>query len=53
MKKPRLIPQLLEALLPYQAEQIHLFGSFARGAEDELSDVAVHPEGVCGERNQR
>lgn len=39
MKRERLIRQLLEALHPYRAERIYLFGSWARGEEDELSDV--------------
>ncbi|MBI3301727.1 MAG: nucleotidyltransferase domain-containing protein [Deltaproteobacteria bacterium] len=41
MKRQGLIRQLLEALRPYQAERIYLFGSWARGEEDELSDLDV------------
>lgn len=37
MKKK--IRQVLKALLPYQPERIFLFGSWARGEEDELSDL--------------
>ena len=33
------IARLLEALGPYDAERIYLFGSWARGEADELSDV--------------
>ncbi len=35
------IRQLLEALRLYQPEQVYLFGSWARGEEDELSDLDV------------
>lgn len=41
MERQRRILQLLAALGPYQAERIYLFGSFARGEEDELSDLDV------------
>ena len=37
MKKK--IRQLIKYLLPYQPERIFLFGSWARGEEDELSDM--------------
>ncbi len=37
MKKK--IRQLIKSLLPYQPERIFLFGSWARGEEDELSDI--------------
>jgi len=37
MKKK--IRTLLNALAPYEAERIYLFGSWARGDEDELSDL--------------
>jgi len=39
MERQRRIRQLLAALRPYQPERISLFGSFARGEEDESSDV--------------
>lgn len=35
----RLIKEINQALLPYEAERIYLFGSLARGEADELSDV--------------
>ena len=41
MERQRRILQLLAALGPYQAERIYLFGSFALGEEDELSDLDV------------
>lgn len=41
MERQRLIRRLLAALHPYGAERIYLFGSFARGEEDELSDLDV------------
>ena len=37
MKKK--IRQLIKSLLPYQPERVFLFGSWARGEEDELSDI--------------
>ena len=37
MKKK--VRQLLNSLLPYQPERMYLFGSWARGEEDELSDM--------------
>ena len=39
MKKK--IHQLIESLLPYQPQRILVFGSWARGEEDELSDLDV------------
>lgn len=33
------IQRILDALRPYQPEQVYLFGSWASGEEDELSDV--------------
>lgn len=41
LKKNEKVRRLLKALLPYQPERIYLFGSFARGEEDELSDLDV------------
>ena len=38
-KSEKLIQQINEALVPYQAERIYLFGSLARGEADDLSDV--------------
>ncbi len=35
----RKIRKILESLLPYEPERVVLFGSWARGEEDELSDV--------------
>ena len=35
------IQRLLESLQPYQAERVYLFGSAARGEEDELSDLDI------------
>lgn len=35
------IRQIVEALGPYQPDRIYLFGSWARGEEDDLSDVDV------------
>jgi predicted nucleotidyltransferase len=40
MKKKR-IRQLITSLLPYQPEQLYLFGSWARSEEDELSDIDI------------
>ena len=40
-KVPKKVRQLINALLPYQPERLHLFGSWARGEEDELSDLDV------------
>ena len=33
------VQKLLKSLLPYQPERVFLFGSWARGEEDELSDL--------------
>ena len=33
------VRQLVKYILPYQPDRLYLFGSFARGEEDELSDV--------------
>jgi uncharacterized protein len=33
------VRRLLDALRPYGAERVYLFGSFARGEADDLSDV--------------
>jgi uncharacterized protein len=33
------IRQLVKYILPYQPDRLYLFGSWARGEEDELSDV--------------
>lgn len=41
MKDRGLICQLVKALRPYQAERVYVFGSWARGEEDELGDVDV------------
>jgi predicted nucleotidyltransferase len=41
MERQRRIRQLLAALRPYQAERIYLFGSFARGEEDEPGDMGL------------
>jgi len=35
------IRRIVEALQPYEAESIYLFGSWARGEADELSDVDI------------
>lgn len=35
------IGQLVEALRPYEPERVYLFGSWARGEEDDLSDLDV------------
>ena len=37
MKKK--IRQLIRSLLPYHPERLYLFGSWARGEEDEMSDI--------------
>ncbi len=37
MKKK--IRRVIQSLLPYQPERVYLFGSWARGQEDELSDI--------------
>jgi predicted nucleotidyltransferase len=33
------IRQVVDALRPYQPERVYLFGSWARGEQDELSDL--------------
>lgn len=33
------VRQLIKHLLPYQPNRLYLFGSWARGEEDELSDL--------------
>ena len=33
------VRQLIKHLLPYQPDRLYLFGSWARGEEDELSDL--------------
>lgn len=38
-KQKARIREIVDALRPYQAERIYLFGSWARGEEDELSDL--------------
>ena len=35
------IRRLIDALRSYQPERVYLFGSWARGEEDELSDVDI------------
>jgi predicted nucleotidyltransferase len=35
------VSQLVKCLLPYQPERLYLFGSWAQGEEDELSDMDV------------
>lgn len=35
------ICRIVEALRPYEPERIYLFGSWARGEADELSDVDI------------
>jgi predicted nucleotidyltransferase len=37
MKKK--VHRIINCLLPYQPERLYLFGSWARGEEDELSDI--------------
>ena len=37
--KPSRVDVLLKALAPYQADKIYLFGSWARGEADTLSDI--------------
>ena len=39
MKKK--VHRLMEALLHYEPERVYLFGSWAKGEEDELSDLDV------------
>ncbi len=33
------VQRIINCLLPYQPERLYLFGSWARGEEDELSDI--------------
>jgi predicted nucleotidyltransferase len=33
------VRQLVKYILPYQPDRLYLFGSWARGEEDELSDL--------------
>jgi predicted nucleotidyltransferase len=40
-KVPRKVRKMIDALLPYQPERLYLFGSWARGEQDELSDLDV------------
>jgi predicted nucleotidyltransferase len=35
------VRRFINFLLPYQPEQVYLFGSWARGEEDELSDMDI------------
>lgn len=35
------IREIIQALHPYQPDRIYLFGSWARGEEDDLSDLDV------------
>jgi len=35
------IQKLIKSLLPYKPERLYLFGSWAQGEEDELSDVDI------------
>jgi predicted nucleotidyltransferase len=35
------VRQLIKSLLPYNPERLYLFGSWARGEEDDLSDLDV------------
>ena len=39
MKKK--VQRLMKSLLHYEPERVYLFGSWARGEEDELSDLDV------------
>ena len=39
MKKK--VQRLMKFLLPYRPERVYLFGSWAKGEEDELSDLDV------------
>ncbi len=38
---PEKIQQLVDVLRSYQPERVYLFGSWARGEEDELSDLDI------------
>lgn len=35
------VKRLIEALQPYEPEEVYLFGSWARGEEDDLSDMDI------------
>lgn len=37
----KILDELIQALRSYEPEKIYLFGSWARGEEDELSDLDV------------
>lgn len=37
----KILNELIQALRSYEPEKIYLFGSWARGEEDELSDLDV------------
>ncbi len=39
MTMQKKVQELIKSLLPYQPERVFLFGSWARGEEDELSDL--------------
>jgi len=41
LRRRRKIQRLLAALKPYEPEQIYIFGSWARGEDDDLSDLDV------------
>jgi predicted nucleotidyltransferase len=41
IKKKKKIRQLLAALQPFEPQKVYLFGSWARGEEDELSDIDI------------
>jgi predicted nucleotidyltransferase len=40
-KRARVLDRLVKALRSYEPEKIYLFGSWARGEEDELSDLDI------------
>ena len=37
----KILNELIQALRSYEPEKIYLFGSWARGEEDELSDLDI------------
>ncbi|MCS6924557.1 MAG: nucleotidyltransferase domain-containing protein [Candidatus Binatia bacterium] len=41
MKRPARVRRLLAALRAYRPQQVYLFGSYARGEADSLSDLDV------------
>ena len=41
MKPAERILRLIEALRPYEPERVYVFGSWARGEQDDLSDMDV------------